>query len=193
MPGHSWAAALGSPHPHQRAPRGRGSSGQPSPRAGGEEQQQHQQQPGHREVRHCTIAQRDGGEGERRKNTEEKLWWSGGEFSLIFVCKIQISRGNEICSGHHQAWRNLESWVVYTDLHIFPIHSPKSNPNVSDITRNVDENEILHEIFRVVQYLFFPATFHAISRKFNTFGTVYITSKHMKIRCIYWFKIQNLH
>ena len=29
-------------------------------------------------------------------------------------------------------------------------HYPKSNPNFRDITRNVEENEILHEIFRVV-------------------------------------------
>ena len=30
------------------------------------------------------------------------------------------------------------------------LHSSKSNPNFRDITRNVEENEILHEIFRVV-------------------------------------------
>ena len=30
------------------------------------------------------------------------------------------------------------------------IHCPKSNPNFRDITWNVEENEILHEIFRVV-------------------------------------------
>ena len=36
------------------------------------------------------------------------------------------------------------------------MHGPKSNPNFRVITRNVVENMILHEIFRVVS--FFPAT-----------------------------------
>ena len=30
-----------------------------------------------------------------------------------------------------------------------PVHCPKSNPNFRDITRTVEENEILHEIFHV--------------------------------------------
>ena len=30
------------------------------------------------------------------------------------------------------------------------VHCPESNPNFRDITRNLEENEIPHEIFRVV-------------------------------------------
>ena len=42
----------------------------------------------------------------------------------------------------------------------------KNNPNVRDITRNVEENQILHEIFRIVSR--FPrATFRVISRKID--------------------------
>ena len=40
----------------------------------------------------------------------------------------------------------------------------KANPNFRDRTWNVEENLILHELFRV-QYHVFPATLHVISRK----------------------------
>ena len=51
----------------------------------------------------------------------------------------------------------------------------KSNPNFRDIPRNVEENEMLLEIFRVVhtyvctycRYLVFSATFRVISREID--------------------------
>ena len=43
---------------------------------------------------------------------------------------------------------------------------PKDNPNFRDITRKVQENEILQEIFRLV-YLVFTATFRVISRNID--------------------------
>ena len=43
--------------------------------------------------------------------------------------------------------------------------SKKGNPNFRDITRKVEENEILHEIFRVVPS--FPATFSVMSWKMD--------------------------
>ena len=42
-----------------------------------------------------------------------------------------------------------------------------SNPKLRDIIRNIEENEILHEIFRIVQYLVFSATSRVISRKID--------------------------
>ena len=50
-----------------------------------------------------------------------------------------------------------------TPIGTYSIHCLKSNPNFRDITWNVVDNMILHELFRVVSR--FPATFHVISRK----------------------------
>ena len=51
------------------------------------------------------------------------------------------------------------------------IHCPKIIYNFRDITRNVEENEILYEIFRIVSR--FPATFRVISRKiYNLWDSV---------------------
>ena len=44
-------------------------------------------------------------------------------------------------------------------------HCLKRNQNVSNITQNVEENEIPHKIFRVVSR--FPATLHVILRKID--------------------------
>ena len=53
------------------------------------------------------------------------------------------------------------------------IHCPKSNKNFQDITRNVKENEIIHEIFRVVPTVVVPALhFVLYLGKSITFGTV---------------------
>ena len=59
--------------------------------------------------------------------------------------------------------RGLKNTALTTNRHL---HCPKSNPNVRDITWNVEDNEILHVIFRVV-VLFSNATFHVISRKID--------------------------
>ena len=48
---------------------------------------------------------------------------------------------------------------------LYQIHCLKSNPNFRNITWNVVENMILHEIFRLASRL--PATFHFISRKID--------------------------
>ena len=49
-------------------------------------------------------------------------------------------------------------------VHQQDIYCKKSNPNFRDIIWNIEENLILHEIFRVVSR--FPLyTFHVISRK----------------------------
>ena len=40
--------------------------------------------------------------------------------------------------------------------HQVQLHCPKSNPNFPDITRIVDKNDILHEIFREVLVSRFP-------------------------------------
>ena len=45
------------------------------------------------------------------------------------------------------------------------VHCPKSNKNFRDITGNVVEIMILHEIFRVVTR--FPPTFHVVSWKID--------------------------
>ena len=49
----------------------------------------------------------------------------------------------------------------------FIVHCPKSNPNIRDKTRNVEENEKLHEIFSVVQYFVSTVTFRVISGKID--------------------------
>ena len=56
---------------------------------------------------------------------------------------------------------------------IQPIHCPKSNPNFRDISLNVVENMILHEIFRVVSCTFSPLHFMLNRGKSIFFGTVY--------------------
>ena len=65
-------------------------------------------------------------------------------------------------------------WVQYIE------NCPKSNKNFCDITWNVVENMVLHEIFRVVSR--FHATFHVISRKLDFFWdrevTVQVYSVH---------------
>ena len=50
-----------------------------------------------------------------------------------------------------------------------------NNPYFRDITRNAEENEIVHELFRVLLYIVFPAKFRVItSEKSITFGTVHV-------------------
>ena len=61
------------------------------------------------------------------------------------------------------------------------MHGPKSNPTFRVITRNVVENMILHEIFRVVS--FFPATFHVISRKISFLRDSAKTALSRKVVC----------
>ena len=60
----------------------------------------------------------------------------------------------------------------------FIVHCPKSNPNIRDTTRNVEENEKLHEIFSVVQYFVSTDTFRVISGKIEYLWdrTVYCNS-----------------
>ena len=54
-------------------------------------------------------------------------------------------------------------------------HWPKSNQNFRDITRNVEENKILHKIFRVVSR--FPATFRVLSLKIDYLGDSVLSCK----------------
>ena len=58
---------------------------------------------------------------------------------------------------------NCVSLVTCYLLMLCCIHCPKIIYNFRDITRNVEENEILYEIFRIVSR--FSATFRVISRK----------------------------
>ena len=46
------------------------------------------------------------------------------------------------------------------------VYWPKSNLNIRDIARNVEEIEILQEIFRIVSG--FPAAFRVLSRKMDS-------------------------
>ena len=51
-----------------------------------------------------------------------------------------IRKHKTLLSGDH----------VQSEKKSVSIHCPKSNPNFRELTRNVEENEIIHEIFRVV-------------------------------------------
>ena len=55
--------------------------------------------------------------------------------------------------------QNCNERELYTE------HCSKGISKFRDITWYVEENELLHEIFRVVLSLVFPAIFHVISRK----------------------------
>ena len=54
------------------------------------------------------------------------------------------------------------------------IHCPRSNQNFRDITRNVEESEILHEIFRVVS-------------RFPCYISFYIVENRLPLeQCMIW-------
>ena len=72
----------------------------------------------------------------------------------------------EYCNGFR-----LEGRGSHSPRH--PIHCPKCNPNFRDITRNVEENEMLRKIFHVV-ISFSPLNFVLNLGKSITFGTVHV-------------------
>ena len=82
--------------------------------------------------------------------------WSLSVFRRVFVC---------VCGGG-----------------LFPhlVHCPKSNPNFHDITWNVVENMILHELFRVVSRCPRYIHFMLYRGKWISFGTVYSTLFHLQ-------------
>ena len=58
-----------------------------------------------------------------------------------------------------------------------PTHGPKRNPNFRDITRNVEENEILHKIFRVVSRFPHYISFHITENRLPGFNIEKTTVK----------------
>ena len=63
--------------------------------------------------------------------------------------------------------QKLFSLIDFAESDSTVLQCPKSNPNFRDIARNVEENEILHEIFRVVSR--FPRYISCyFSKKFDT-------------------------
>ena len=77
----------------------------------------------------------------------------------------------------------LYPWFLVSGL-----HCPKSNPNFRNITWNVEENMILHEIFRVVLYHVFLATFHVLLRKIDYFYSLAVRVSH---KTLSWVLIMN--
>ena len=74
-----------------------------------------------------------------------------------------------------------DSFLYSVDLEYnirYTVHCPKSNPNLRDITQNVEENEILHEIFRAI--FRFPTTFRVKYRKIN-----YLWDSEHNLQCFH--------
>ena len=83
---------------------------------------------------------------------------------------IQIIQNSRIEPGHI-AYAVTPLYNHYSTV-IHDIHCPKSYPNFRDVTCNVEENEILHEIFRLVSS-FPPLHFMLYLGISITFGTVW--------------------
>ena len=82
-----------------------------------------------------------------------------------------LSRIYNVCQNHFNPLvTNRCNWRFFQAT----VHCPISDKHFWDITRNGEENEILHEIFRKVLYVVFPATFCVRSRKSISFGTVHV-------------------
>ena len=107
-----------------------------------------------------------------------------GPIKMLFVFEVTslLSIYSFVCECVRRMWcEGLYAAALYIPLtRLLPVMSGgvkpprtlvQNCPNFRDITWNVEENEILHEIFCVV----FPATFHVYvyRGKSITFGTVY--------------------
>ena len=72
------------------------------------------------------------------------IMWSLVKVQYIFFLNIVNFYLNHIYIHHEIHHGECSS------LKILAVHCPKSNQNFRDITRNVEENEMLHELFRSV-------------------------------------------
>ena len=91
----------------------------------------------------------------------------------MFYCTVALPY--LVIDGTYSAVRNNYFQVIEgkpTAAVIPKIHCPKSNQNFRDITRNVVENMILHEIFSVCSITFSLLHFMLYPGKSISFGTV---------------------
>ena len=75
-------------------------------------------------------------------------------FRLVIIRFLILSQCLYLCQQltHNEQCSNILGHILllYLQYIMYTVNCPKSNPNFCDITWNVEENEILHEIFRAV-------------------------------------------
>ena len=79
----------------------------------------------------------------------------------------------------HVGYQTIQNFILI-------LHCPKSNPNFRDITWNVEENEILHEIFRIVSrfHRYISCDFAEGGGKWQCTG-IYTVRVHDKVTRVY--------